>query len=148
MIKWKDKKWLNKEYWDNSKTIRQISEETKKSETTIYYWIVKNGIKRRKPATINGYFAGDKNPYWKGGRIIDAYGYIRLRVRGKYIAEHRLVMEKHLGRELQSYEIVHHRNANKQDNRLENLEIILQSKKGFHKGIIKCPHCQNEFSIK
>jgi hypothetical protein len=77
-------------------------------------------------------------PTWKGGRKVRRDGYILAVAPSDhpypadshpasglvYVLEHRLVMERHLGRYLEPGEVVHHRDENPSNNALENLELF------------------------
>lgn len=50
-------------------------------------------------------------------------GYVIVRRDGKRGLQHRFVMEANIGRSLEEYETVHHKNGVRDDNRIDNLEL-------------------------
>jgi len=72
-----------------------------------------------------------KNPNWKGGKIKTREGYVWVSKKSHpncnsrgYVKEHRLNMERYLGRYLTGLEEIHHVNENKSDNRIINLQLF------------------------
>lgn len=91
------------------------------------------GMGLRRPAKQRqGQMAGALNPAWKGGRRTRPDGYVEVWTISGPMLEHRVVVERELGRALSADEIVHHRDGNKQNNSFENLEVMTQSEHTRH----------------
>ena len=116
-----------------------------------YKYLIKIGKIGRK---------GKDNPCWKEKARISGgkhAGYVGIhapdhpnKTKKGFMSEHRLVMEKKLGRKLLSSEHTHHKNENRKDNKPENLEIVSYSQHcKKHRKIewiqLICVECKKKF---
>ncbi len=103
-------------------TLEEVGQVFGVSAATISRAFNAAGVKIRTKSELA---RGSKNPAWAGGRVKRKGSYVRIYVGiRQYVGEHRLVMEKHIGRPLVDGEWVHHINENKSDKRIENLKLV------------------------
>lgn len=74
-----------------------------------------------------------KNPYKRTGKRVSPTGVARR------MDEHRWVMEAHLGRRLGRFEFVHHKDGDKRNNALANLEVLTPKEHAAAHGQQKYP---------
>lgn len=144
-----DAKELSSLYWDKQLSAREIAQLKGVSDSCVFQWLWRFKIPRRSPSEYMKLafqrqpypLTGENHPAWRGGRTRHG-GYVYVHIytdhplfcmaaerhgpsgkNGGWVAEHRLVMAQHLGRPLEKWEIVHHKNGVKDDNRPENLEL-------------------------
>lgn len=136
-------------HWEKNMSLRQIAKKLGMTYASIQWYLRRFNLPRRgRVESMNVVFNG-RGPNWKGGRILDKFGYVHLKDRSHpnadkrgYVSEHRAVMSKFIGRPVGANEVVHHVNGVITDNRLENLELRKRGGKDQHHGpLAACPHC-------
>jgi len=113
---------------------RKVSEETRKKTSERMkgnrIMLGRHLSEETKRKQSEAALKGSKSPLWKGGEARDDE-YILIykpehpfTKKNHYIFEHRLAMEKFLGRYLTKEEVVHHINEIKDDNQIQNLMLF------------------------
>jgi hypothetical protein len=121
----------------------KISLELGRSQSFISRAMRRHGISPKREA-------GAAHSMWKGGRMLDSNGYVRVWVavddplycmamNDSHVLEHRLVMARKLGRPLLKTETVHHIDGDPGNNHPDNLQLR-QGKHGKH-SVFVCLDC-------
>lgn len=115
------------DFYEYGLTVKEIAPLYGVSVQPIKRVLREAGVAKRPAKHRPGVLAGERNPAWRGGRRVRHDGYVELWTPNGPELEHRAVMSRALGRALSSDELVHHRDRNKQNNELANLELTTRS---------------------
>lgn len=132
--------------YQDGQSVLEVARAVHRHKQIVYRALRERGVTLRPKR----YVRRERHGNWTGGTHVDSQGYVNVtpdlddqiaaamtNVRGT-VRESRLVMAKHLGRPLRSNETVHHKNGDRADNRLENLQL-----RNGHHGAGQVWRCEN-----
>lgn len=111
--------------------LNKCAEKLNRSAGSILHKASHLGLRRRGAGRADRY------------HIYDGYIYVST-VNERY-ALHRRIMEESIGRKLTEDEVVHHKNGNRMDNRIENLELTTRAE---HQGVLHKQDLENRRDAK
>ncbi len=116
--------------YEDGVSIKLIADLHNVSRSATWSHLQRSGTKMRR-----GGLSGKDHYSWKGGRSVKKDGYVSIWIssndpmrsmcsKGYRVPEHRLVMARAIGRPLTNHETVHHIDGDKQNNKIENLQLF------------------------
>lgn len=146
-----NKVMLERLYLEDRKSIPDVAAAIGVHPSTARYWLLKHGIKLRSRADgvraashkLGKHLAGKPRPFSDehraslstsrrtapaAGVSVKPNGYIEItRGTNKGRSQHSVVMEAHIGRLLLQNEVVHHVDGDRQNNSIENLQLMTRA---------------------
>lgn len=126
---------MKKLSFDENELRSMVDNDVQKWKIAEHFGCSKSCVERRMKnlglkSKRTGPKSGERHPDWQGGTTIrKGYRYLWRPdhphcINGRYVAEHRLVMEQKLGRLLDRKEVVHHKDGDRLNNDINNLELF------------------------